>query len=85
MKQIIFLIFGLSYIHLSFCQSYTTTKNASSKEQKKYKEAKDEAFRTNYEDALRITDRLLKSSPDFIDVWILKGEILFDQRKLEAA
>ncbi|MEN0046910.1 MAG: OmpA family protein [Bacteroidota bacterium] len=85
MKQFLLLIVSILSIQLAFCQSYTTTKNANSKEQKKFKEAKEEAFRTNYEDALKIVDKLLKSKPDFIDAWILKGQILYDQKRLDAA
>jgi len=85
MTRIFFFFLSLLFINLAFSQSYTTAKTASSKQQKKFKEAKEEAFRRNYEDALKINEKLLKDDPSFIDAWILKGQIFYDQKKLEAA
>ncbi|MEM8526501.1 MAG: OmpA family protein [Bacteroidota bacterium] len=85
MNKIILLFLVFFFSHLVYSQSYTTAKAATNKQQKKYKEAKEEAFRINYEEALKITDKLLKDDPTFINAWILKGQILFDQKKLEAA
>ncbi|MEL6721444.1 MAG: hypothetical protein AAFP82_22285, partial [Bacteroidota bacterium] len=85
MKKIIFLAISFISIHCAFSQSYTTTKNASTKQQKKFKEAKSNAFNRNYTDALKINEKLLDNDPTFIDAWILKGEILYDKNELEAA
>ncbi|MEM1325355.1 MAG: OmpA family protein [Bacteroidota bacterium] len=82
--------FGWTLLLLNFAfalsaQNYTTLKTTSKKESKRYTEAKDDAFAGRYTDALKQLDKLLADNATFINAWILKGQIHFDQKQFAPA
>ncbi|MEM9885428.1 MAG: OmpA family protein [Bacteroidota bacterium] len=85
MNRMLSVFCGLLFTFFLQAQNYTSLENATSKQRKTYIEAKKSAFRIDYEGALKSLRKLLKSDPSFIDAWILKGEILADQKETTAA
>ena len=68
-----------------FGQSYTTYKTANKKLQKNYEKARDFSRSGNYDDALKVLDKLLTEDPTFIDAHIRWAQIKYDQGDLPAA
>ncbi|MEM9849034.1 MAG: OmpA family protein [Bacteroidota bacterium] len=85
MNRILAVIYSIFFCFVLQAQNYTSLEHATSKQRKIYAEAKKEAFRIEYESALKALDKLLKNDPTFVDAWILKGQILSDQNEAEAA
>jgi outer membrane protein OmpA-like peptidoglycan-associated protein len=85
MKKYIWTLLLVSITFSLSAQSYTTLKTASKKETKRYNEAKDDAFAGDYMNALKELDKLLTDNETFINAWILKGQIHFDQKQFEPA
>lgn len=61
-------------------QDYTERKDISKKEVKKLREAISASRSNNTEKALKVFDKLLKKYPDFIEVYLRKGSIYFQQK-----
>ena len=84
MKCFFSILFVVAIIPL-FAQSYVTKSNASGKIKKLYDKAVEYNRSEKWEGALKAYDKVLEVTPDFIDVYLSKGAIFYDQGKYEAA
>ena len=66
-------------------QNYVTKKTAGKKLVKIFDKAMELNRAENFPAALQQLDKALALEPDFIDGYVIKGAILYDQRQLEAA
>ena len=66
-------------------QSYTTKRNATGKIKKLYDKATEYNRSENWAKAINTYDKILNEAPDFIDVYLSKAAIFYDQRKYQDA
>ena len=85
MARLVCLVLLISIGHSLLAQSYTTYKTGNKKVQKAYEKARDFSRSGNYNDALKILEKLIEEDPTFIDAHIRIAQIKYDQGDLTAA
>ena len=80
---ILLLCFGIS--SMLEAQTYTTAKTLPKKYVKLYEKVLEQEKAGKYEDALSNIDKLLAADPHFIDAYLKKAAILYDQKKYAEA
>ncbi len=68
-----------------YAQNYTNRNNATGKVKKIYEKATELNRSEDWDDALKQYDKLLERAPDFIDAYLAKAAIYYDQEKYEQA
>ena len=85
MYKIFLFIISFLLTNVAFAQNYVTEKTVKGKTLKQYEKANQYAFKSQYSGALELLNRTLKSEPRFIDAYIAKARIQFQQKKYREA
>ncbi len=85
MKHYIILLLLLYIGPYGWSQQYTTKATASNRVKKMFERVEHYSVAEQYDEALEELEKILKTDPQFLDGWLQRANIYFDQRAYEAA